>query len=108
MDHNKIAKWGLRGLAALALGIIGAAVCVKAKDNIQYNHRLDNPDIIMEYQVRGGDKLWNIGEEKGYCPYWMDIRDWVLEAAEMNNRKHNPDSLVPGENLKLPAWYTDK
>ena len=109
MDNDKKAKWGLRGLVFLALAGLGTMVGIRVNDFVQYKNKLNNPDTIARYIVKKGDKLDKIGEEQGFCPTtWMKIRDWRYQAAKMNGRAHNPDSLVPGEELTVPVWYENK
>ncbi len=92
-------------LGVAGIGLIGTIWEFFLSPQIEYNKRLAHPDSIVTYTVKKGDCLDLIGKYEGLRPDWMRLEDWRNKAAAMNGRKHNPDSLVTGEQLNLPFYY---
>ena len=85
------------------LGITGGIKGIRNKK--EYNEMLSKPDSIGTYVVKKYDCLDRIGTEYKFRPSWMGSEDWRGKVTKMNDREHNPDSLVPGETIKIPIWY---
>ncbi|UZE94145.1 MAG: hypothetical protein IB618_01040 [Candidatus Pacearchaeota archaeon] len=105
MDNEKLADIIWKGFTRIVLPAALLAIVGKGIYDIgDYKKSLNNPDSIATYVIKPGDGLDIIGLKEGFCPSWMRIDDWRCQVAKMNDRKHNPDSLVPGETLTLPFY----